>query len=124
MDNAERPNFLLTKIIATLGPASSPVENIKELITEGVRVFRVNFSHGSFESFSELIDHVRQASHETGIPVAVLGDLSGPKIRVGKVVEGGVTLEPGMQVEFRRGRIRDRMDWKREKWLSARPCQL
>lgn len=100
MEVTERTNFLLTKIIATLGPASSPVENIRELIREGVRVFRVNFSHGSFESFEILIDHVRQASSDIGIPVAVLGDLSGPKIRVGRVVEGGVLLKPGMQVEF------------------------
>ena len=105
MDQPNQSAFLLTKIIATLGPASSPVENIKELIREGVRVFRVNFSHGSFESFSILIDHVRQASDETGIPVAVLGDLSGPKIRVGQVIEGGVMLETGMQVDFQRKEI-------------------
>ena len=105
METQERTNFLLTKIIATLGPASSPVDNIKELILEGVRVFRINFSHGSFESFGNLIDNVRQSSSETGIPVAVLGDLSGPKIRVGKVVEGGVLLEPGTQVEFCRNEI-------------------
>lgn len=102
MDQPNQSTFLLTKIIATLGPASAPVENIKELIVEGVRVFRVNFSHGSFESFSALIDHVRKASIELDIPVAVLGDLSGPKIRVGQVVEGGVMLEPGMQVEFQK----------------------
>jgi pyruvate kinase len=102
MDQPERSHFLLTKIIATLGPASSPVETIKELIREGVRVFRINFSHGTFESFSQLIGNVRQASADMGIPASVLGDLSGPKIRVGKVVEGGVMLQPGVQVEFQR----------------------
>jgi pyruvate kinase len=90
----------LTKIIATLGPASAGTENIKLLIHEGVRVFRVNFSHGSFEGFSELIDQVRSASDETGIPVAVLGDLSGPKIRVGKVSDPGVVLKKDGIVEF------------------------
>lgn len=98
-------DFILTKIIATLGPASAGVENIKMLIHEGARVFRVNFSHGTTESFSVLIDEVRQASAEINIPVAVLGDLSGPKIRVGQVVEGGVMLEPGMLVEFCRENI-------------------
>ncbi len=114
MNNPEKANFLLTKIIATLGPASSPVETIKELIREGVRIFRVNFSHGSLDSFSVLIDHVRQASAETGYPVAVLGDLSGPKIRVGQVVEKGVMLVPGMQVDFQREDViaNDPGNWK------------
>jgi pyruvate kinase len=93
-------DLILTKIIATLGPASAGVENIKLLIQEGARVFRVNFSHGSFEGFSELIDQVRKASHETGIPVAVLGDLSGPKIRIGKVDDPGITLLNNGIVEF------------------------
>lgn len=93
-------DLVLTKIIATLGPASAGVEKIKLLIQEGVKVFRVNFSHGTVTGFSEIIGHVRQASSETGVPIAVLGDLSGPKIRVGQVMEGGIMLEPGMEVEF------------------------
>jgi pyruvate kinase len=93
-------DLILTKIIATLGPASAGVENIKILIHEGARVFRVNFSHGSFEGFSELIDQVRKASDDTGVPVAVMGDLSGPKIRVGKVEEPGITLLNDGLVEF------------------------
>jgi pyruvate kinase len=92
--------LILTKIIATLGPASAGVENIKTLIHEGVRVFRVNFSHGSFEGFSDLIDNVRNASNETNIPIAVLGDLSGPKIRVGKVADPGIILQDEGLVEF------------------------
>jgi pyruvate kinase len=93
-------DLILTKIIATLGPASAGVENIKTLINEGARVFRVNFSHGAFEGFSETIDNVRAASRESGIPVAVLGDLSGPKIRIGKVEEGGIDLKNDSIVEF------------------------
>jgi len=96
-------NLILTKIIATLGPASAGTENIKLLILEGVRVFRVNFSHGSFEGFSALIDQVREASAITGIPVAVLGDLSGPKIRVGKVPEGGIFLKEDDLLQFNAG---------------------
>ena len=98
-------DFILTKIIATLGPASSGIENIKTLILEGVRVFRVNFSHGSFDSFAAIIDQVRQASAESGIPIAILGDLSGPKIRIGKVTEGGVILAADTKVELCREEI-------------------
>jgi pyruvate kinase len=93
-------DLILTKIIATLGPASAGVENIKLLITEGARIFRVNFSHGSFEGFSALIDQVREAGQESGIPVAVLGDLSGPKIRIGKVPDAGIILNEDQKVEF------------------------
>lgn len=98
-------DLILTKIIATLGPASAGVENIKLLISEGARVFRVNFSHGSFKGFSKLIDEVRKASAETSIPVAVLGDLSGPKIRVGKVADPGISLQKNGNVEFIREEI-------------------
>lgn len=92
----------LTKIIATLGPASAGTDNIKLLVGGGARVFRINFSHGTLQSFEALISQVRQASLETGVPVAVLGDLSGPKIRVGQVATGGIMLEKGMRVTFRR----------------------
>lgn len=98
-------DLILTKIIATLGPASAGVENIKLLINEGARVFRVNFSHGSFEGFSALIDQVRTASEESGVPVAVLGDLSGPKIRVGKVTDPGILLIKDQKVDFIQGDI-------------------
>lgn len=87
--------FLLTKIIATLGPASDDLDTISRLIRAGARIFRINFSHGSTEAFDHLLTTTRQASQETGIPVAVLGDLSGPKIRIGKVVDPGVELKAG-----------------------------
>jgi pyruvate kinase len=98
-------DLILTKIIATLGPASAGVESIKLLINEGVRVFRVNFSHGSFEGFSKLIDQVRSASSDTRVPVAILGDLSGPKIRTGKVAEPGIMLQKDGIVEFTKEEI-------------------
>lgn len=94
--------LILTKIIATLGPASAGKERIKALIGEGARIFRVNFSHGTFEGFAGMIGDVRKASQETGIPIAILGDLSGPKIRTGKVADPGVLLKTGGIVEFTR----------------------
>lgn len=97
MKNTE---FLMTKIIATLGPATSSKEKIVELINAGARVFRINFSHGSFEDYDMLIDNIREAEKDTGRFVGILGDLSGPKIRTGKVVDGGVELMNGDIVKF------------------------
>jgi pyruvate kinase len=93
-------DFLMTKIIATLGPATNEVVMIEKLIKAGVRVFRINFSHGSFDDFDNMINNIRKAEKATGIFVAVLGDLSGPKIRVGKVQEKGVLLKKGDKVSF------------------------
>jgi pyruvate kinase len=75
------------------------------LIKEGVRVFRINFSHGTFDEHEHSLNLVRRASKKLNIPVAVLGDLSGPKIRVGKVVEGGVDLQVGELVAFQKETI-------------------
>ncbi len=97
-----KKEFLLTKIVSTLGPASAEESVIEELIQEGVRVFRINFSHGTFDEYEHLLQLVRGASQKLNIPIAVLGDLSGPKIRVGKVAEGGVDLQAGQWVAFQK----------------------
>jgi pyruvate kinase len=90
------------KIVATIGPASESPECVKRLIEAGVSVFRFNFSHGELSQHGQRLATVRQASEELGIPVAVLGDLPGPKIRVGKVPAPGITLRPGQEVLLRR----------------------
>ncbi|MBN1465426.1 hypothetical protein JXA02_06675, partial [candidate division KSB1 bacterium] len=95
-----KKEFLLTKIIATPGPASASPAVIEKMIQEGVRVFRINFSHGTFDQYETLLERVRAASARLDIPVGVLGDLAGPKIRVGQVVDGGVELIRGQRVEF------------------------
>jgi len=89
------PTILLTKIIATIGPATNTVPTLVELIRAGARVFRLNFSHGTFENFAKSLAAVREASAQTGIPVAVLGDLCGPKIRVGQVESPGIEVSVG-----------------------------
>jgi pyruvate kinase len=78
-----------TKIIATLGPASSTDATIGELISAGVDVFRLNFSHGTHDTHREAIQRVRAAARKAGRDVAVLQDLSGPKIRTGPIEGGG-----------------------------------
>ena len=92
--------FLLTKVIATAGPACSDIPMLARLINQGVRVFRINFSHGSFEQFGHLLAAIRAASEETKIEVAVLGDLCGPKIRIGQVADDGVLLHPGDRIRI------------------------
>lgn len=84
-----------TKIVATLGPASCDKSVIKDLIINGANVFRLNFSHGTHESHAEYIKAIRQASKELNRHVGILGDLCGPKIRVGKFENGSVELNIG-----------------------------
>jgi len=75
------------KIVATLGPASSSVEMIASLIVAGMNVARINMSHGTYESHAALIKNIREASRKTGLEVAILIDLQGPKIRVDNLPE-------------------------------------
>ena len=88
-----------TKILATIGPASDSYENIKGLIRAGVNVFRLNFSHGSHEYHYETLQKIRKAQEETSLLVGVLQDISGPKIRIGKLKEP-FFLNKGDSVEF------------------------
>ena len=81
-----------TKIVATVGPSSSAPEILRDLLLAGVNVFRLNFSHGTHESHGETYAAIRAVSAELGRHVAVLQDLSGPKIRTG-ALEGGVPLD-------------------------------
>ena len=88
-----------TKIVATLGPASSSDEKLLELLWAGVNVFRVNFSHGDPEEHRLLIRRIRQVLEKNNMTAAVLADLQGPKLRVG-MVEDGVVVAPGDRVVF------------------------
>ena len=93
-----------TQIIATLGPASSSDRLIRELIDAGVNIFRLNFSHGTHQSHGETIGRIRAASAGTGRPVAILQDLSGPKIRTGRLQDGQpLTLVAGEELRIAAG---------------------
>jgi pyruvate kinase len=89
-----------TKIVATLGPASSDPEVIERLILAGVNVVRVNFSHGSAQGHIDLVQCVREVAARLGRDIGVLADLQGPKIRIGKFAEGRVTLVEGERFTF------------------------
>jgi len=85
------------KIVCTLGPATSTPERIGELIDAGMSVARLNFSHGSHEDHAKMLQTVRAEAERRNKAIAVLLDLQGPKIRVGRFVNGSVELRPGAE---------------------------
>ncbi|MGH7131456.1 MAG: pyruvate kinase [Phycisphaerales bacterium] len=92
------PRPTLATIIATLGPASDAPEVVLRLIEAGVGVFRLNLSHGTEADHARRVEVVRGAAEAAELPIAVLGDLPGPKIRIGACPEAGVELEAGQDV--------------------------
>ncbi|MGB2225527.1 MAG: pyruvate kinase [Polaribacter sp.] len=86
------PNSKKTKIVATLGPAIETKDDVRALAEAGVNVFRINFSHADYDKIKERVKHIREINEETGMNVAILADLQGPKLRVG-VMEEGVVLD-------------------------------
>jgi pyruvate kinase len=87
-----------TKIVATIGPATRSVERMIELIEAGADVFRLNFSHGTRDDHAENIAMAREAGGRTGKQVGLLGDLPGPKLRLGEVADGMVNLRSGSEI--------------------------
>jgi pyruvate kinase len=92
-----------TKIVATLGPATSEKSVLKDMLEAGVNVFRVNFSHADYEDVKERIKMIRELNEEFGYTAAILADLQGPKLRVGKMKEE-VVVNPGDQIIFATGK--------------------
>lgn len=90
--------MLRTKIVCTIGPASRAPEMLRELMLAGMDVARLNFSHGSQSYHGENIERIRAVAHEVGKPIAILTDLQGPKLRVGKMEGEGVLLASGEKV--------------------------
>lgn len=88
-------NYRKTKIVATIGPATSSKTMLKKIIKAGVNVCRVNFSHGTYEDHEKVITTIRELNDELGKHTAILADLQGPKIRVGKMENNGVMLKNG-----------------------------
>lgn len=84
-----------TKIVCTIGPASSSEETLKEMVRKGMNVARINFSHGDFETHGQVIRRIRKVAEELDRPVAILADLPGPKIRIGKLEKESLMLHKG-----------------------------
>ena len=97
---SQKPNFNRTKIVATLGPASANKETIKNLFLEGVDVFRINFSHGEYKDHLNLLHSIKAVNHEHLTKSSILGDLQGPKIRIGLVKNGKRKLHAGDEIEI------------------------
>ena len=84
-----------TKIVCTIGSATASQEVMEQMLRAGMNVARLNFSHGDFAAHKKVIDNLRAASRATGLRVALMADLSGPKMRIGKFAEEPVELSPG-----------------------------
>jgi len=88
-----------TKIVATIGPACSNKEILKEMILAGLNVCRLNFSHGSYDDHAAAVKTIRELNEELGQNVAILADLQGPKIRTNEMENNGVLLEVGQEIK-------------------------
>jgi pyruvate kinase len=92
--------FHKTKIVATVGPACDTYEKLLELVKAGVNVFRLNFSHGTHEDKKRIIEHIRNINLTEPYNISILGDLQGPKLRVGDIKDGALTINPGDILTF------------------------
>lgn len=100
MNNKTSIIFARTKILATLGPAASKADTIKEMIRAGIDGVRLNFSHGNREFYKDLFSEINIACAEEKKPLAVLADLQGPKIRVGDLLQPEIQLNTGDNIEI------------------------
>ncbi|MBU3713785.1 MAG: pyruvate kinase [Ferruginibacter sp.] len=89
-----------TKIVATVGPACSTYDKLLSLVKAGVNVFRLNFSHGAYDDKKNIIESIRKINKTEPYNIAILGDLQGPKLRVGEIENGSIELKPGNDIIF------------------------
>lgn len=98
-----RPVQRRTKIIATVGPACDSVDTLRELILAGVNIFRLNMAHGNLNSHSSRVYRIREASVAAGLPVGILADLAGPKLRLGNLARDPMECHAGDMLTLKRG---------------------
>ena len=95
------------KIVATLGPASMDRAVMKAMVEHGVRIFRLNFSHSDAAFFAPVVKLIREVEAEAGVPITVMGDLCGPKIRIGEVAGSPLTIHKGCAVTLGPSQMRN-----------------
>ncbi len=95
-----KPLIHRTKIVATIGPASNSPEVLRQMLLSGLSVARLNFSHGSYEVHGKMVKLLRSLSEELDLPLTILQDLQGPKIRVGELPDEGINLEEGASLNL------------------------
>lgn len=100
MKNAVTAPFAKTKILCTLGPATSTAEDIKRMLRAGMDGVRLNFSHGDYSFFENLFNEIHKAEVESSTSIAVLIDLQGPKIRIGELAEPSYQIKTGEKLEI------------------------
>ncbi len=102
-----RPNLAeaRTKIVATVGPACADEATLVEMVNQGVDVFRINAAHGDRDSFAKTAEKIRRVREITGVPVAILLDLAGPKIRLGQLAQDPLDVEVGRELTIVRGDV-------------------
>ena len=112
MNNAEaiQHSTHRTKIVATVGPACDTYEKLLELVKAGVNVFRLNFSHGAHEDKARIIEHIRNINKTEPFNISILGDLQGPKLRVGEMENGGVDVKEGDILTFTNEKLIGNLD--------------
>jgi pyruvate kinase len=93
-------NHQKTKILATIGPASSSMEALLDLVKAGVNVFRLNFSHGAHAQHQQVIDNILEINKKYNVHVGILADLQGPKLRIGKIENNELSISPGDVLTF------------------------
>lgn len=99
MSSLQRNFNKKTKIVSTLGPATNSKEIVRQMVYAGVNIFRINFSHADYDSVIQRMKWIREINEEDGFSIGILGDLQGPKLRVGTVAEGSF-LNPGDVLTF------------------------
>jgi pyruvate kinase len=107
---ADRLTQVKTKIVATVGPACAAPGMLRQLVLAGVDVFRLNFAHGKHEWLEGIVQTIRSISAEMERPIGILGDLSGPKIRLGALPNDEIICESNAKFEFIRGDVTERPD--------------
>ena len=88
------------KILATLGPATQGIDDIRQLVEAGVNIFRLNFSHGEHADHAMRFEWIREVERQLNYPLGILMDLQGPKLRVGRFAEGKVQLQRGQALRL------------------------